>query len=359
MTTSTLARRRTEAIVDCDIHNAIPSGALRPYLPTRWREHEAAIGMRGHQGSVYPKGSPGGNRADSWPPSGLPPGGDLDFMRQHHLDAINVEFGILNCLSGAGSQLNPEFSAALTHAVNEWQITEWLEKEPRLRAGIVAAQEHPDLAVAEIDRMADHPGFAQILLSVRTTEPLGRRRYWPIYEAAVRHNLPIGIHFGGGVRGNPISAAGWPSYYIEDHTGMPQSFQAQVVSMVCEGVFERFPTLRVVLIEGGFAWLPPLMWRLDKHWSRLKSEVPHLTRKPSEYIRDHMWFTTQPMEEPPNPRHVIEVLEHHGAIDKVMFATDYPHWDYDDPDRALPPGLAKETRQRIFSGNARELYGLV
>ncbi|HEX3814839.1 MAG TPA: amidohydrolase family protein [Mycobacteriales bacterium] len=351
-------RRQRGPIIDCDIHNSIPSGALRPYLPERWREHEDLIGMRGHQGSVYPKGSPHGARADSWPPSGLPPGGDLEFMRKQHLDGLDIEYGMLNCLSGAGSQLNPEFSAALTRAVNDWQLAEWLEPEPRLRAGITVPQEHPDLAVAEIERMAGTPGFAQILLSVRTTEPLGRRRYWPIYEAAARHDLPVGIHFGGGVRGNPISAAGWPSYYIEDHTGMAQSFQAQVVSLVCEGVFERFPSLRVVLIEGGFAWLPPLMWRLDKHWSRLKAEVPHLSQPPSHYVREHMWFTTQPMEEPPDPRHLLQVFEHLGSLDRVMFATDYPHWDFDNPDRALPAGLSKENREQIFSGNARSLYGL-
>jgi hypothetical protein len=130
------------------------------------------------------------------------------------------------------------------------------------------------------------------------------------------------------------------------------------VSLVCEGVFERFPSLRIVLIEGGFAWLPPLMWRLDKHWSRLKAEVPQLRHPPSHYVREHIWFTTQPMEEPPDPRHLLQVFEHLGSLDRVMFATDYPHWDFDDPDRALPAGLSKENREQIFSGNARSLYGL-
>ena len=86
---------------------------------------------------------------------------------------------------------------------------------------------------------------------------------------------------------------------------MVQAFESQVISLVCEGTFVKFPELRIVLIEGGFAWLPALMWRLDRSWRILHSEVPHLRRLPSEYIREHFWMTTQPMEEPPMERAVV------------------------------------------------------
>jgi len=345
-------------LVDCDIHNELWPGALDPFLPRRWREYQQTYGGRADGGTSYPKGSPRAARADAWPPSGRPPGGDLDFMRAQHLDPYDVRYGVLNCLTTACREQNPDYAAALCRAVNEWQVAEWLDPEPRLRAGIVVPYEDPALAVEEIDRAAAHPGFVQVLLLVRTDEPLGRRRYHPIFEAAVRHGLPVGIHFGGGRGRNPLTASGWPSFYIEDHTAMAQAFQAQVVSMVVEGLFERFPALRVVLVEGGFGWLAPLMWRMDKHWARLRDEVAHLTRPPSEYVREHLWVTTQPVEEPPDPRELLGVFDELGGVDRVMFSTDYPHWDFDDPDRALRAHLDPDARARILGGNALALYGL-
>jgi hypothetical protein len=110
------------------------------------------------------------------------------------------------------------------------------------------------------------------------------------------------------------------------------------------------------MIEAGFAWIPALGWRLDKHWKTLKSEVPHLKRAPSEYMREHLWVTTQPMEESEQRGHVVDVMKWIG-IDRILFATDYPHWDFDDPRYALPPGLTEAERRAILSENARALYG--
>jgi predicted TIM-barrel fold metal-dependent hydrolase len=139
---------------------------------------------------------------------------------------------------------------------------------------------------------------------------------------------------------------------------MSQAFEAQVISLVCEGVFDEFPDLRVVMIEGGFAWLPALMWRLNKNWKGLRREVPWLKRLPSEYIREHMRFTTQPMEEPENPKHFHALLDMIGSDDMLLFATDYPHWDFDAPDSAFPVRLAPELEKKILSENARAFYRL-
>jgi len=316
------------------------------------------IPRHGYQaGPAYPKGNPDASRRDAYPPGGGGPGSCLDFMRTQHLDPNNIELGILNAITPApGAAQNPDLGAALSHAINQWQVAEWTSKEPRLKASIVVPYEDGPASAAEIERWGGDENFAQILLMSRTAEPLGQRRYWPIYEAAARHNLPIGIHaFGYG--GYPVTGSGWPSYYIEEMSGHSQCCQSLLASMVLEGVFERWPTLKIVLIEAGFAWLPSLAWRLDNHVHKLKSELPHLKRLPSEYIRSNVWLTTQPMEEPDRRRHLSDTCDWIGW-EKLIFATDYPHWDFDDPAEALPIRIGDDKRKALFRENARTVYGI-
>jgi predicted TIM-barrel fold metal-dependent hydrolase len=354
--------RQKLKVVDCDIHPGFSTpDEIHPFLPERWREHMKTFGGNYRQAFAdtlsHPRMAPEVSRADSWPPKG-PPGSDLDFMRAQHLDGNGVEYGMLMPLNrGPGNQRNLGFGAALATAVNDWQIAKWVEPEPRLNASIVVTQEDPAAAVIEIEARANDRRFAQIMLPPRSLEPLGRKRYWPIYEAAIAANRPLALHVGG-INGYPATASGYPSYYIEEQHTNVQGMQQLVTSLVLEGVFEQFPKLKVVLVEGGIAWMPSLKWRLDKHYKRLKAEVPHLKRLPSEYIHDHIWLTTQPLDEPDVDSDLAEIFEQVGC-DRIMFSTDYPHWDFDDPKFVLGKlALSQEKQQAIFSGNAKALYGL-
>jgi hypothetical protein len=341
--------------IDCDIHvNLKGEKVLGQYMSEHWRRFHESYGARGGDGGGgYPRQNPHAARTDSWPPNGGPPASDLPFLREQLLDGWGIEYGILNPLLAGGGR-NLEYAAARCSAVNDWQIDTWLDPEPRLRGSICVPHDDGELAAAEVDRLGDDPRFVQALLTIRTREPLGRRKYWKLYEAALHHGLPVGVHFGGNP-GGPITGGGWPSFYYEDHAGNAQAFQAQLISLVCEGVFERFPDLKFVLIEGGFGWLPSLERRLDMAWRRLKDEVPHVKELPSTYVRRNVWLTTQPMEEPTDPRHFPRLIEQFEP-DRLMFATDYPHWDFDAPGQAFPTRLPEDTERRIMSENARALY---
>jgi uncharacterized protein len=348
------------AIVDCDIHPAFRTPKdLHPFLPQRWQEHMATFGehlRHGLSGQLpFPRMMAAGMRIDAFPEQG-PPGSDLALMRRQHLDANGVTFGMLMPLSRAGmEERNLDYAAALAHAVNEWQLETWVKPEPRLRAGIVVPQEDAAFAVEEIEQRADNPAFVQILISPRSSDPLGHRRYWPIYEAAASTGRPIALHVQGYSGGHATTASGWPTYYMQEHYAATGNMQSTVVSMIFEGVFERVPALKIVLVEGGFAWAPALSWRMDKAWERLRKETPHVTRPPSEYLREHFWFTTQPIDEPDDARHLRSLIEWVG-IDRLLFSSDYPHWDYDDARFAFKTPLSETERKKIFNSNARAVY---
>ena len=326
-------------IIDGDVHPALRSLAdLKPYLPSAggsiWRS-TARGGASGMSYEPYPKSAPRACRRDAWPEDGGPPGSNLDLIRKQYLDAYGIEFGILGPLGVSGqSELNLRFlrGPGLGHQ--------------RLAARVLRAGPSRGSRPASScpTRMRKHPcrdralrrrsGLRAGVHADAHVRAAGNRRYWPIYAAAERHGLPVGMHvFGSG--GHPYTGTGWPSYYVEEGAGHSTSCQTVVTSLVIEGVFERFPRLKVVIVEGGFAWLPPLAWRLDKLFERMRSEVPHLKRRPSEYIREHVWVTTQPMEEPDDRRQLLDVMEWIGW-DRLLFASDYPHWDFDDPVPRLP-----------------------
>jgi uncharacterized protein len=348
-------------IADIDLHLGPPDWeALYPFLERRWIDHIATFGMPHRTGLFnggpnYPKAQPAAARRDAWPPSGQPPGTDLEFIRSQHLDAYNVEFGTINPPTPSNCFMNPGLGTAMCRAMNDYQVEFLAKPEARLRASVVVNYEDPAGAVREIERWAGSPHVGHVYLLSRTAEPLGGRRYRPIFEAAVAAGLPVGMHafgFGGG----PNTSSGWASFYIEDMLGHAQSVQAQLTSMVVEGVFEQLPGLKFVMIEGGFGWVPSLSWRLDKHWKTLRSETPHLAMAPSEYIRRNVWFTTQPMEEPGNAQHLADLIGWIG-LERLMFASDYPHWDFDDPMTALPIRFGAGDARKFYRGNAAAVYG--
>jgi len=171
--TETPARTR-RALIDCDFHNELDSiKDLYPYLSQRWRDHIDTYGARGPAGAYYPRFMD--HREDARPPSGRRSGSEVAHSRKDFLDPYNVAHATLIPLTSAPRALNLELGAALATAVNDWQIAEWLDPEPRLRSGLVVPYEAPELAVDEIERLGDHPGFVQIMLGIRTSEPIGRR----------------------------------------------------------------------------------------------------------------------------------------------------------------------------------------
>jgi predicted TIM-barrel fold metal-dependent hydrolase len=354
-------RKRREqrlALIDCDVHNATKSRAeLKRYLPARWHvEFDHGSHIAGHGGQVI-GARPQRDifRRDSMPREGTP-GSDYELMREQLLDRHNVVKALLHPISEVlASPTYGEFGEAVAAAINDWMVDQWLGVDDRLYGAISIPVEDGARAAYEIERAARQKRFVKVMLPMITREGMGHPKYWPIYEAAAGLGLPIAAHVGG-FSGTHL-AVGWPTYFVEQHAGYTQPYQAQVVSLVYSGVFDRFPNLVVVLEEGGLSWMPPLMWRLDHSWENMREHVPGLKDRPSDVIRRHFAFTTQPLDEPEEPKFLVQVLEQLQMNDRIMFSSDYPHWDFDDPERVLPQSLVgDELRGKIFRGNAERLF---
>jgi uncharacterized protein len=340
--------------IDCDLHPTVPNlGALLPYLDEVWRE---TVQRRGFEPLVpisYPTGNPLSVRSDWRGADGLG-ATDAGRLAEQALDPFGTRIAILNCLYGAPVLFSDDLASAFCRAVNDWIAAEWLDRDPRLRASIVVPQLNAERAVDEIERRAADQRFVQVLLLASGELPLGRRQNWPIYAAAERHGLPVGIHAGSTYR-HPVTPVGWPSTYTEDYVSQASGFASALTSLVTEGVFAKFPDLTVVLLESGVSWLPAHLWRLTKFWKGLRSEVPWVSDPPTAIVRARVRLSVQPLDAPDDPALLERLMEHLGSDAMLLFATDYPHWQFEGTN-ALPPGLDAGLARKIMVDNPRRTY---
>ncbi|MBV9981823.1 amidohydrolase family protein [Bradyrhizobium sp.] len=343
--------------IDCDLHPAVPSmSVLLPYLDDYWREMVSvrALDRLNLSLTSYPQNAPISCRPDWMPDGGAKPGSSLKAMQEHVLDRFELRFGILNCLYGAQVFHSEDMAAAFCRATNDWIRDEWLSRDKRLRASIVIPAHNTELAVAEIERRARDFRFVQVMMLVSGEVTLGRRQLWPIYRLAERLELPIGVHAGSAYRYAP-TAVGWPSHFVEDYVAQSAAFENQLQSMISEGVFAKFPNLKVVAIESGLTWLSGFIWRADKTWKGVRAEVPWVARPPSQIVRDHVRFTAQPIDAADEREAILRLVDHVKSDRLFLFSTDYPHWQFEG-DAALPSGLPDDVSRRIMSENALATY---
>jgi uncharacterized protein len=375
-----LADRPTEAVaptryglVDCDVHPIMKGGLaeLRPYLSQAQQrrlglDERRNLTTTGHREAVsIPRNTLYVNQAgvlrdDARADDGSAPGADPAHTARQLLDGNGIDRAVLigGEVLGLGAMPDPDAAAIIASAYNQWLADTWLSADERYRGTLVVGSQDPQQAAAEIRRAGQDERFVAVLLPLGD-RLMGERHHYPIFEAAAELGLPVTLHPNSGegiFRTSPPMAGGTPTYYVEWHTGLSQVFQANVISLVCQGVFERFPGLKVVLTEGGLGWIPDVLWRLDKNVKGLRDEVPWIKRLPSEYVFDHVRFTTQPLPEPKRRSHLHVLCEIAQAERTLMFSSDYPHWDFDDPRHALTQ-LPAEIRQRVQSANAEETYG--
>ncbi|MGQ4557337.1 amidohydrolase family protein [Halobellus sp. GM3] len=217
----------------------------------------------------------------------------------------------------------------------------------------------PHKAAEMIDDYESEEGIVGVcLITPGATPPLGNRKYNPIYEAAEDAGLPIVFHSGGAGL-DEYETKGFESF-IETHTlGFMNANLSQLTSVVMSGVPERYPDLDFALVESGIGYVAALMYRLDSEYLSRQSEAPYLEKLPSDYLKNDFYYGTQPLEQTPNPEDLEKLMRLMGGPDNLMYASDYPHWDYDPANTITQlPFLSEDEKRKVLSENAMEVFDL-
>jgi uncharacterized protein len=349
-------------VVDSDVHPMPRRGELTEYIPEPYRSKYV---FNHPTGELIFYDAPDyfhakAMRTDTFPEDGNFAGSDPDLAFRQLILGAGSDIAILE--PGGRDHHIPEVSSAIENGRNHWLANHWLDSKNnwhgRWRGSICAVIEDPAGAAREIEYWAGHPFMSQVLIKAEPRPAWGDPKYNPIWEAATRHDLPVSCHLSRGYFENlPMPPVGFPSYNHDFMVTYSLLAANQVMSLIFDGVFERFPTLKIILVEHAFTWILPLMWRMDAIYEARKGDIPEIRRKPSEYVRDHLWFTTQPLDYPEDKLELTHALEWMDAASLLLFSSDYPHWTYDDP-RWLLKHLPESARDAVMHDNGIRLYHL-
>lgn len=354
-------------VVDVDVHVHEAPGELAPYCDEPWNvalENLKDKDLKEFYGEL-PGFSPGiqhGGYQAIFPSSY-----DGDRMvrtpeqMREDLSEISVDIGVLfpDHLLKLAVLTQDEYAAALGRAYNAWLLDTWNSVDRGLLGCILACPQDPHDAAREIEKYANEPSMVGVYLPCAGVDPLwGHRKYDPIYEAAEKADLPVLLHAATVTHPVfPFNNHGFDTEIGRHTCSHTFSMMANIVHMITTGVPVRFPKLRVAVTEAGISWVPFLMHRLDKEYLQKHREVPFLEDRPSEYIKK-MYFATQPVEEPNNLKDLATLMELYDGQDNTIFASDWPHHDFDHPMKVNQIPFSNEVRKKVFGDNALRLLNI-
>jgi hypothetical protein len=281
------------------------------------------------------------------------------------IDEIGVETVILSPgFTRPQSMFHQAMVTATAAAYNDFLRHEVLPASPRIKAQIMVNHRNPDAGAAEIRRVGEHPGFVGVYTEFGGNyEPIGTARHDPIFQAAVERDLAVASHIGTfWQKMTPLSEGTRTWTELTGLSAVSISF-AYVGSMIMQGLFDKFPDLRVIIQEGGFWWLPEFMARADDYYlshpgdirlveRKLESGEKFLNKLPSEYFDSNIRFSTQPMCFPKNPAHFKPLMTLCRGEDWLLYSSDWPHATFDPFNWVFNGAISDGGRKKILRDNA-------
>ncbi|MQA01947.1 MAG: amidohydrolase family protein [Streptosporangiales bacterium] len=280
--------------------------------------------------------------------------GLLDDMRVIGIDYASI---FPTPMLALGEHPDIEVEVAVAQAYNRWLVENYLGHDPRVKALLYLPFNDPEASYQEVVELGDKPGVVGFMVtSVRKT-PIYHNSYMKTYAALQERGLPIGFH--SGPNWHAASASAQLNRFMSVHAlDFPLYNILHLFNVVVNGLPERFPRLKWVFFEAGIFWLAFAIQRLDHEFLMRPSEAPLLKRRPSEYIKE-MFFATQPLEYPEKMEYLEMVFDMVDGESQLLYASDYPHWDFDLPSRIYDlPFLSDQGRKQVLGENAMRLFDL-
>ena len=368
-------------VVDADGHILEPPDAYERYIEPKFRDRAMRIKLD-HNGLEYLEvdrkpssmmrggclGSLGGAYQNSkelftpgmhtyWEVAQKTPGGIDPDARIREMDQQGIDIAVLYPTLGIVWEedcTDPALSAAYCRAYNNYVIDFCSKHSDRLKPVAHINLRDAGLAAAEVERVKDKViGLFYTPFPGNRRSP-GERYYDQLWGAAEKFGLPVSTHVQGRAtfHGHDLYARSSPWFYVMQ---LPGETQMSLNCIMMDGVFERFPELRYVVLEVGCGWLPYWMERADEKYE-IFDFTTQISKKPSQLFREHCWISTE-VDETTIP----EVVRKLGA-DRMLWATDYPHVDAQpNPLPVLKEHIAMlppDQQEWILGKGAAELYSL-
>jgi len=273
----------------------------------------------------------------------------LDF-----LDRTGTEYTVLYPTTGLayGNVAYPKWALAYAQGYNDYVHKRYLERSSRFQAVALVPMQSVTEAVIELRRAVKDLGFLGAMIpSNGLVRHVSHPEYWPVYEEAERLNCVMAVH------GGSYLDLGFNTYMIFPATralGMPLPLVIALTGMMVDGVFDKFPNLRVGFMEGGTAWIPLVLDRLERE---LEYGGLKMKRHPAEYFADDRIFVGCEG----NEKALAYAIERLGPK-PFMFASDFPHEIsidncMEEIDEILErEDLRNEDKAAILGDNARRFY---
>lgn len=281
---------------------------------------------------------------------------DVELCRRS-MDAMSIDVQVVfpTMLLTAGMGPIPHAEGQIAWAYNRWMVERFCADEPRLKFLPYLPMNDPDMALRIVREFAGRPSVVGFLVTSLRYDPVHDNRYMRLYAELEESGYPLAFHAG------PTWDDDWMktmNRFISVHAlSFVHCNVVHMTNWIINGLPERFPKLKVIWVESGLAWVPYLMQRLDHEYLKRTSEAPLLTRLPSEYMQD-MYYSSQPLEMD-HPKLLEATLEAIHAETQLVYASDWPHWDFDLPAAiASFSFLSQQAKRNILGLNAARLFNL-